>query len=113
MGRSNSVNSLFIIAEVEDKKTMMLTWGHSQYKCSQSICDSYDERCRAWISRRFLNNQGPGRTSTRVCTSSLVSDAGQILGLSARRVVRSHLEASAEMEGVNYLVGMLVVVHRR
>jgi hypothetical protein len=31
MGRSNSVNSLFIIAEVEDRRMMLLTWGHSQY----------------------------------------------------------------------------------
>jgi hypothetical protein len=27
--------------------------------------------------------------------------------------VRSHLEAGAEIEGVDYLVGMLVMVHNR
>lgn len=45
------------------------------------------EGCRAKISRRFLNNQGPDRTPTKVCTPSLFADADRGLGLSARCVV--------------------------
>jgi hypothetical protein len=73
-----------------------------------SACISIVLRCRAWISRRFLNNQGPDRTHTRICTSSLFADAGEVLGLSARCVVGLIVEAGGMQGGVNYLVGVLV-----
>jgi hypothetical protein len=69
-------------------------------------------RCRAWISRRFLNNQAPNRTPTRICTSSLSADADQMLGLSARCVVGLIVKADVVWKSVNYLKGMLVMFHK-
>jgi hypothetical protein len=112
MGRSNSVNSLFIIAEVWRRK--IVCWPENMESVLRSqesvVCvwgDAGHRSVDAFSTIKHLT-----KTPTRICTSSLFADAGQILGLSARCVVGLIVEMCGSGRSVNYLWGLLVMIHK-